>query len=299
MPKLIFTRNVNDPSLIARTTRETLEKLFPEETITYSSSLKVEDEAKHSDSRYTLVIPGDNLYMLHGAMKASGARENCIEEVDQGAHFIGFCAGAFYGSEKTIANKDGRNTYFRFNMDKVEDAGFLEDFSLGMIEGTTAIGPVLPYEDAPWESGKFSSHCVKVIDAEKSFNSMYVEGPIFLNKDLTGLYSNKQCVVANYDLDYSPEIEIIKEMKTHILSGKSIFPAVLHDEVKGSHRYLIGPHTELASSARTFLPAFERAFCPRYLSAMEEADKNKLLTESEENENQAFLKRTLTFRRGS
>jgi glutamine amidotransferase-like uncharacterized protein len=290
MTILIFSAKKNDPSLIAQTTRATLQTLYPDRLVDYSENFDLCDQ--RSDTGFTLVLPGQMLYALDYELKKSGARDRCIEEVkDNHHHFIGFCAGAFYGAGKLVASKDFKNPFFRFDHDATSSR-VGENFSLGMIEEATALGPFKAYESAiVAEPFTFSSQAIKLQAGESKFNSLYMEGPLFFNSDLTGPYDKQECVVANYQLNYQPELEVVYQNSSRKLQITAPVPAILHEQVKGSHRYLIGPHPELASRARTFMPAIEKQYSGGLIK-LPESDRNLLLTEEAENDNLEFLRKT-------
>lgn len=293
---LIFSKNSSVPSLLAQTTRSTLQKLYPDATIQYSSTLDINN--MQSDGGFTIVIPGDYLPFLNEAMNENGARNHAIEAVkDLGANYIGFCAGAMYGAEYLTAGKSYPNPYHSFSRDEFLDAS--HDYALGMIEGSHAVGPFLPYQNAAGGRNKTYSHEVIINDGPGYFSSLYIEGPMFFNKDLTGPYAIKENVVANYFMWDEPKISFNIQGEEKQATTGCLMPAMLHQEVKvsgnNSHRSLVGFHPELASSARDFIPNFEKTFCPTYAEKMRQEDRVTLMSETVENANLDFLKKKLTF----
>jgi glutamine amidotransferase-like uncharacterized protein len=289
MTILIYSKDAKDPGLMAQGAYDTLRRLFPSQDIQFSSTLDIRN--LQSDDGFTLVVPGDCLSSLIDNMNTSGANVHCRDAVDNGANYIGFCAGAFYGAQHCLGYKDFNNPYCRFEKER---SSFCEDFggTLGMIENTWAIGPFLPFNGALGGRYKTYSHSVLLNDHGTEFHSMYIEGPMFMNQELSGPYTNQESIVADYYLPDASTIEIVSNGKSELIPVPKQVPAVLHEEKKGSHRYLIGPHPELASSARTFIPRFENAFCPKYLQPMTLEDKSLLFTEKTETQNFEFLKRT-------
>lgn len=163
-----------------------------------------------------------------------------------------------------------------------------------MIDGAYAVGPFLPYSDSLGGKGKIYSHSVEITAGDKSFHSMYMEGPMFLNVDLNGPYDKKETIVANYNrlgkqnLKFKTGEPLLKS----VTLGSEV-PAALHEEKKGSHRYLIGFHPELTCQAKTFIPQFEK-LCIAHVMPMLVNDRNALMIDGTEASNCEFLRNTFT-----
>lgn len=294
MTFVIYTSNPQSPAIEVVALHNILLELFPNEGAIYSDTLDTKDLP--GGQHYKIVVPGDNLISMLWTMKQKHVQEHCLDAVAAGADYYGFCAGAYLGAEHFIAGKSAEDAFFHFKENYkivAEEVGE----PLGMVEQSVAVGPFMPYEKAWGERGILHTHGVEVRDSTRIFNSMYMEGPLFLGPDLRSAYNVRQNVVANYVLDYHPKLTIESNGEQITPYLTSFIPAVLHQQVKDSHRCLIGIHPELAAQARTFVPLFNSTYTRDEIFPMRDIDKAKVMTEESEANNREFIRRIFTHQR--
>lgn len=264
MTLLIFSTTPNNPDPVESTTQKTLAQLFPDQRVTFSASLDTRDI--HSDTPFTVVMPGGLLIsQIEAFIRKPKLRTDLTENLDTGGHYIGFCAGAFFGSEGYLAGLAGLDAHYN---DHSADFQEYDMSPLNMIPGSVALGPFKPYQSALLRNQnaslgtQFHYHAVDIKTEQKRFSSLYMEGPTFLDLSKTEPYAQPETVVASYVLDYELKVSIRDcgsknpdEPLRDVTVG-STPPAALHINEGRSHRFLIGFHPELAANARTFLPAF-------------------------------------------
>lgn len=112
----IYTKNVNALGIVEESTFKTFQQLYPAQKIMFTQTLNFDD--KQSDDGFTIVVPGGNLISLAEEMKDSGNNTKCREAVDNGASYIGLCAGAYLGAERYIGVKDHHHPYYVFDIDR-------------------------------------------------------------------------------------------------------------------------------------------------------------------------------------
>ncbi len=288
-------KRLNDPSMVEATTLETFQRIYGKENVQFSMTLDTLSDKK-GGVEHTVVVCGDSFYRLDAHLENSGLSERIKTATDDGAHYIGFCAGAFKGANSNTASKFQGNGYIPYKQFRNSS----QKPDLGMVDDACAVGPILPYANAVGHTGKVCMHTVPITTKSQdgipdTLNTLYMEGPTFLDKSRWDNYKQEQNIVARYELDYELEFEFIDEypnyfFKKTISLGKTP-PAVLHKEKHGSHRMLFGPHPELAAS-KTFVKSFERQYS-QSINPLCESDRNKTNAEEFADQNLTFLTEAL------
>lgn len=295
MKLFIWTADPKKPDYSDLITGEVLQEVIPGSEIIYSRDFKTDDY--RDDKNFTFVIPGGLLLYTIDGMIDSGASVRCQEATDDGHHFIGFCAGAYYGASEMLPGKTYADPFYTFEMsnrklDRYRGPG------LGMVDNLVSVGPFSPNGRQHTEPRKMNGEVVTLQDnlTNVSFTSLYMEGPLFLNRSFSDFYSDTSSTVGKFVCGQSKHLKLLYPNGERIyldIANKTI-PAVVHGNKKNSHRYLFSAHPELTCKASTFLTAYNREheeLCAR----IKDEDIQKLVDEQVSKANLDYLKRTLKF----
>lgn len=281
----ICSLNQSNPSVIELTTQQTFRQIFPGDQVEIRDTF---NSANERLKKHAFVIPGGPLYASLYAlnMKSDEFTPTALEVItsavlDDGSHYVGFCQGAFLGTEHMIAGKFDKSR-ITFKRESTTDLGP----NLNFVPHIGSLGPILPYQNAQASlAGQFSTHAALINDGEKTFHTFYAEGPLFVKPDFSGAYEGAE-VIATYDLRRPLEVTI---------DGKKIQlgqnpPAAICNTSKNSKQILISPHPELICQP-SFLPAF-RAKHPE-IPPLCQNDEAHLTAPDCVDDNLAFLNKVL------